>query len=59
MLTPVLGYNGAVPAQRIDVEQGTRIVMTMRNKLPARAPHVRDADADFHPFARIGFAAAV
>lgn len=38
MLTPVLGYNGTVPAQRIDVEQGTRIVMTMRNKLPATHP---------------------
>jgi len=38
MLTPVLGYNGAVPAQRIDVEQGTRIVMTMRNKLPLAHP---------------------
>ena len=38
MLTPVLGYNGAVPAQRIDVEQGTRIEMTMRNKLPTAHP---------------------
>ena len=36
MMTPVLGYDGLVPAKRIDVEQGTRIVMTMRNKLPVR-----------------------
>ena len=38
MLTPVLGYNGVVPAQRIDVEQGTRIEMIMRNKLPQAHP---------------------
>ena len=38
MLTPVLGYNGLVPAKRIDVEQGTRIVMTMHNQLPAVHP---------------------
>jgi FtsP/CotA-like multicopper oxidase with cupredoxin domain len=38
MQTPVLGYDGLVPAKRIDVEQGTRIVMTMRNKLPLTHP---------------------
>ena len=38
MMTPVLGYDGLVPAKRIDVEQGTRIVMTMRNKLPQSHP---------------------
>ena len=38
ILTPVLGYNGIVPAKRIDVEQGTRIVLTMRNKLPTAHP---------------------
>ena len=36
--TPILGYNGLVPAQRIDVNQGTRIQMTMHNKLPATHP---------------------
>ncbi|WP_375431257.1 multicopper oxidase family protein [uncultured Friedmanniella sp.] len=36
--TPVLGYDGLVPAKRIDVEQGTRIKMTMRNKLPPVHP---------------------
>ena len=38
MTTPVLGYEGLVPARRIDVNQGTRIVMTMRNQLPATHP---------------------
>ncbi|HET9872190.1 MAG TPA: multicopper oxidase domain-containing protein [Propionibacteriaceae bacterium] len=36
--TPVLGYQGLVPAKRIDVEQGTRVEMTMRNRLPAVHP---------------------
>jgi FtsP/CotA-like multicopper oxidase with cupredoxin domain len=36
--TPVLGYDGRVPAQRIDVEQGTRIEMTMHNQLPLTHP---------------------
>ena len=36
--TTVLGYNGSVPAHRIDVNQGTRIEMTMHNKLPATHP---------------------
>ena len=36
--TPVLGYNGLVPAKRIDVNQGTRIAMTMRNRLPTSHP---------------------
>ena len=36
--TPVLGYEGLVPAHRIDVEQGTRIEMTMHNRLPATHP---------------------
>jgi FtsP/CotA-like multicopper oxidase with cupredoxin domain len=37
--TPVLGYGGVVPAKRIDVEQGTRIQMTMHNRLPATNPN--------------------
>jgi FtsP/CotA-like multicopper oxidase with cupredoxin domain len=36
--TPVLGYGGVVPAKRIDVEQGTRITMTMHNRLPGTHP---------------------
>ena len=36
--TPIMGYEGLVPARRVDVEQGTRIVMTMRNQLPATNP---------------------
>ncbi len=31
--TPVLGYNSLVPGPRIDVEQGTRIGMTIHNRL--------------------------
>jgi FtsP/CotA-like multicopper oxidase with cupredoxin domain len=38
MLTPVLGYDGQVPGYRIDVNQGTRIELLMRNKLPATHP---------------------
>jgi FtsP/CotA-like multicopper oxidase with cupredoxin domain len=36
--TPVLGYDGSVPAARIDVDQGTRIQMTMHNRIPAVHP---------------------
>ncbi|MGS0685867.1 hypothetical protein ACVBEQ_12095 [Nakamurella sp. GG22] len=36
--TPVLGYDGLVPARRIDVKQGARIEMTMHNKLPTAHP---------------------
>jgi FtsP/CotA-like multicopper oxidase with cupredoxin domain len=36
--TPVLGYGGVVPAKRIDVQQGTRVRMTMHNRLPATHP---------------------
>jgi FtsP/CotA-like multicopper oxidase with cupredoxin domain len=35
--TPILGYEGRVPARRIDVERGTPIEMTMRNQL--LSPH--------------------
>ncbi len=38
LTTPVLGYGGEVPARRIDVEQGTRIEMTMHNRLPQLHP---------------------
>ena len=57
--TPIMGYEGLVPARRIDVEQGTRIVMTMRNQLPATQPVVRHADQDLDAPARLGLAAAV
>ncbi|WP_111768004.1 multicopper oxidase family protein [Nakamurella deserti] len=36
--TPVLGYDGLVPAKRIDVQQGRRIKMTMYNNLPPAHP---------------------
>ena len=36
--TPVMGYEGRVPARRIDVEQGTPIKLYMRNKLPSPHP---------------------
>ena len=31
--TPILGYDGQVPAKRIDVERGTPVEMRMRNQL--------------------------
>ncbi|HYP45696.1 MAG TPA: multicopper oxidase domain-containing protein [Propionibacteriaceae bacterium] len=36
--TPILGYAGRVPGPRIDVDQGTKIVMQIRNQLPATHP---------------------
>ncbi len=36
--TPVLGYEGLVPARRIDVEKGNPIEMRMHNRLPATHP---------------------
>ncbi|HET9873439.1 MAG TPA: multicopper oxidase domain-containing protein, partial [Propionibacteriaceae bacterium] len=39
MTTPVMGYEGRVPGRRIDVNKGTRIVMTMRNRLPKVHPN--------------------
>jgi FtsP/CotA-like multicopper oxidase with cupredoxin domain len=36
--TPVLGYEGVVPAYRIDAEQGVPIEMTMCNQLPKVHP---------------------
>jgi FtsP/CotA-like multicopper oxidase with cupredoxin domain len=36
--TPVFGYDGHVPGYRIDVNQGTRIELTMRNRLPRVHP---------------------
>jgi len=38
LTTPVLGYAGEVPARRIDVDQGTRVAMTMHNALPKLHP---------------------
>jgi FtsP/CotA-like multicopper oxidase with cupredoxin domain len=34
--TPILGYNGIFPGPTIKVEQGTKAVLRVRNKLPAR-----------------------
>lgn len=36
--TPVIGYEGLVPARRIDVETGNPIELMKRNKLPATHP---------------------
>ncbi|QKJ18303.1 multicopper oxidase domain-containing protein [Microbacterium hominis] len=38
LLTPVLAYNGLVPGPRIDIDQGTRAVLRMRNRLTATHP---------------------
>jgi FtsP/CotA-like multicopper oxidase with cupredoxin domain len=38
MLTPVLGYEGRVPARQIKCRQGRPVQMTMRNQLPAKHP---------------------
>ena len=36
--TPVVGYEGLVPARRIDVQVGNPIELRVRNKLPATQP---------------------
>jgi FtsP/CotA-like multicopper oxidase with cupredoxin domain len=36
--TPIWGYNGTFPGPTIDVNQGTRVEVTMRNQLPANHP---------------------
>jgi FtsP/CotA-like multicopper oxidase with cupredoxin domain len=36
--TPVYGYNGSFPGPTIKAEQGTRIELRMRNRLPATHP---------------------
>ncbi len=36
--TPLLGYEGMIPARRIDVEQGTPIELRMHNRLAATHP---------------------
>ncbi|WP_254359502.1 multicopper oxidase family protein [Microbacterium hominis] len=38
LLTPVLAYNGVVPGPIIEVDQGTRAVLRMRNRLTAVHP---------------------
>lgn len=38
LLTPILGYNGIFPGPTIDVYQGTKIELTVVNKLPATHP---------------------
>ncbi len=35
LTTPVVGYNGMVPGPTISVDQGTRVVLRVRNQLPA------------------------
>lgn len=36
--TPILGYNGVFPGPTISVEQGSKTVLRVRNKLPATHP---------------------
>jgi FtsP/CotA-like multicopper oxidase with cupredoxin domain len=36
--TPILGYNGIFPGPTISVDQGTKVVLKVRNKLPATHP---------------------
>jgi FtsP/CotA-like multicopper oxidase with cupredoxin domain len=38
MTTPVLAYNGQVPGPLISVDQGTKVRLTMHNKMPAVHP---------------------
>lgn len=43
MSTPVLGYNGLFPGPTISVDQGTKVVLRIRNQLPAT--HATDGHA--------------
>ncbi|WP_233197883.1 multicopper oxidase family protein [Cryobacterium sp. Y57] len=36
--TPILGYNGIFPGPTLSVDQGTKVVLRVRNKLPATHP---------------------
>lgn len=36
--TPILGYNGIFPGPTISVDQGTKVVLRVRNRLPATHP---------------------
>lgn len=38
LTTPILGYNGIFPGPTISVDQGTKAVLRVRNKLPATHP---------------------
>ena len=38
LTTPVYGYNGSFPGPTIDLDQGTRAVLRVRNQLPATNP---------------------
>jgi spore coat protein A, manganese oxidase len=37
--TPIYGYNGILPGPTVDVEQGTRVVLRVRNQLPTIGGH--------------------
>ena len=43
LATPILGYNGLFPGPTIKVDQGTRVVLKVRNQLPAQ--HALDGHA--------------
>jgi spore coat protein A, manganese oxidase len=48
--TPIYGYNGTFPGPTISVEQGTRIRLAMRNRLPAKHPlgHAYNTSTHLH-----------
>ena len=49
--TPVYGFNGIFPGPTIEVEQGTRVRLKMRNKMPATHPqlgHVYNTSTHLH-----------
>ena len=57
--TNILGFNGIFPGPTIELEQGTRSKVHMRNQLPKNAPDTRPPAGDIHAPARLGVAAAV
>ncbi|GER24255.1 spore coat protein A [Zafaria cholistanensis] len=51
LATPVLGYNGIFPGPTISVDQGTKVVLRVRNQLPAAHPqygHVLGTSTHLH-----------
>lgn len=49
--TPILGYNGIFPGPTIDLDQGTKAVVRVHNKLPETSPmggHVTNTSVHLH-----------
>jgi FtsP/CotA-like multicopper oxidase with cupredoxin domain len=57
--TPILGYNGIFPGPTISLDQGTKAVVRVRNKLPATHPERWPRARHVHPPARVSLAATV